>query len=710
MTDKAVSSPSARFCAQIVDAAEAPLPEPVAVAARRSLLNVLGTAVGAARSAAVEAIIAAAASGQAPGAEPGRPGVPVPGRTETLSPYQSALAAGTAAHLDDFDDTHLATVIHPGAAAMATVLALEPETGAGGARCLTAFALGCEAQLRIGNAVSPEHYDRGWHITGTCGVFGAAVAAGLLLGLDAKGLERALSLASVMMVGHREAFGSMGKPFHAGKAAANGILAARLAADGLSGITDPLGPDGALSVLASEVKWPELLDGPWGGGWELERNAFKPYPCGIVAHPLIDAAIEASRRLAGPEEITAVSVTCNPLVPELMGRRQPGDGLQARFSSYHAVASGLLDGEAGLAQFSDERATAPDAARLRGLITLHPTPECPRDSAIIAVERGTGDTLTVEVKHARGSLERPLTGEELLAKVGRLASPVLGDGAAEALRGAVDALGDAPDLAVLRAVLTPSAPAPVPVPVPVSVPGDRVNAGESERGTDDEGFTAEIVKLVTGGEPPAAALEKAAARLETFTRVRESGEGGEAVRALRRIAPPSAPPEWEAFTGAAAACRSPEQAAVCAVAAALAAHQAVAGAQGAATATATAEDAVAIGCDAADRVLARLTSAREAGWSATTAATLIGAGAAAARLLRLPGEQARNALGLCATQAAGLAGAEGTGAGAVQAGKAAFDAVEAALLARAGFTAARLPLEGRRGLFALLDRPPSSAG
>lgn len=422
----------------------------MADAARRSLFNVLGTAAGAARSPAVETIVTVAL------AQGGRGAVTVPGRAEQLDPYWGALAVGTAAHVDDFDDTHLATVIHPGAASLATVLGLAPEVRPSGARCLSAFALGCEAQLRIGNAISPGHYDRGWHITGTCGVFGAAVAAAVLLGLDAAGLERALSLAAGMTLGHREAFGSMTKAFHAGKAAVNGTLAARLGAAGLSGAPDPLGPGGVLTVLTAAVDWPALLAGSWESGWELERNAFKPYPCGVVAHPLIDAAIAARARLGDPSAITAVSVTCNPLVPELMGLRQPADGLQARFSAYHAVAAGLLDGEVGLAQFAADRAAAPDAARLRELITLEVTPGCARDEAAIRVQRAGAEPVAVHVPHARGSLARPLTDAELLGKVTRLAAPLLGDSAGTAIRDAVDALAGAPDLLGLLARIRPA--------------------------------------------------------------------------------------------------------------------------------------------------------------------------------------------------------------------------------------------------------------
>src|SRR5262245_5433962 len=289
------SSTTADFCSTMLGAAAKDLPPEVSRAARRTLLNVIGTAVAAAGSPTVAVLLRAAAGQGSTGS------VSVPGLTRTLDPYWGALVTGTAAHLDDFDDTHLVTVIHPGAAALATVLSLVPETDPSGAALLAAFAVGCEAQLRIGNAISPAHYDPGWHITGTCGVFGAAVAASVLLGLDAEPAGRALSLPATMTAGHREAFGSMTKPLHAGKAAANGVLAARLAAAGLAGPPDPLGAGGVLEVLANQVDRTALglspghsvagHEVPGHGGWELESNTFKTYPCGVVAHPAMDAAI-----------------------------------------------------------------------------------------------------------------------------------------------------------------------------------------------------------------------------------------------------------------------------------------------------------------------------------------------------------------------------------------------------------------------------------
>jgi 2-methylcitrate dehydratase PrpD len=453
------------FCAVMLRAARGPLSPPLERAARRSLLNVLGTTVAASGSAAVGVLLAAAGEAAAAG------DVSVPGLARTLDPYWGALVIGTAAHLDDFDDTHLATVIHPGASTLATVLSLVPETAPTGAAFLGAFAAGCEAQLRIGCAISPSHYDHGWHITGTCGVFGAAVAAAALLGLDAEATARALSLAATMTAGHREAFGTMTKPLHAGKAAANGVLAARLAAAGLGGAADPLGAGGVLEVLAASVDLGALgLGWPEGHQWELELNTIKTYPCGVVAHPAMDAAIIAHARLAeisGPTEITAVTLSCNPLVPELMGREQPEDGLESRFSARHGVAVGLLYGRAGLAEFSDAVATAPEVATLRSLITLAADPAVPRDAAVLRITRGPAPgppprpalapAIVVAVEHTRGSAARPLTDDEVLDKVRALFGPVLGEAAADRARDAIDKLPGAQDTAELRAALRPEA-------------------------------------------------------------------------------------------------------------------------------------------------------------------------------------------------------------------------------------------------------------
>ena len=505
------------FCAAMLDAAASPLPPDVSRAARRTLLNVLGTAASAAGSPAVTVLLAAAA-------EQGSAGdVQVPGLAGTLDPYWGALVTGTAAHLDDFDDTHLATVIHPGAATLATVLSLAPETAPSGAAFLGAFAAGCEAQLRIGNAISPAHYDHGWHITGTCGVFGAAVAASALLGLDAEAASRALSLAATMTLGHREAFGSMTKPLHAGKAAANGVLAARLAAAGLSAPPDPLGPGGVLEVLAAAVDRDAL-----SRGWELELNTFKTYPCGVVAHPAMDGAIAVADRI-DPAEITAITLRCHPLVPELMGTLHPADGLRSRFSARHGVAAGLLFGRAGLPEFSDAVATAPEVARLRGLITLDPDPEMARDAAVLRIETRSAEPVEVRVEHTRGSIARPLTDDELQDKVQALVTPVLGDGAADRIREAVDNLPAAADVSGLLIALRPSAPAS----------GARARTRRHTTGATASCHRPETAtdRLLALAAPPASTLPAVTA-LARFTRAVTTQQGIATARTLLRMLRP----------------------------------------------------------------------------------------------------------------------------------------------------------------------------
>ena len=722
------------FCAALLRAARGPLPPPVERAARRTLLNVLGTAVAAAGSPAVGVLLAAADEAGSAG------DVTVPGLTRTLDPYWGALATGTAAHLDDFDDTHLATVIHPGASTLATALSLVPEAAPAGGAFLGAFAAGCEAQLRIGCAISPAHYDHGWHITGTCGVFGAAVAASALLGLDAEATARALSLAATMTAGHREAFGTMTKPLHAGKAAANGVLAARLAAAGLSGPADPLGDSGVLEVLAAGVDREALgLGWPQGHRWELELNTIKTYPCGVVAHPAMDAAVIAHARLAelavpGEDtvqaEITGITLRCNPLVPELMGREQPADGLESRFSARHGVAVCLLYGRGGLAEFSDAVATAPEVARLRSLITLDADPAVPRDAAVLLVARGAGvPAIEVAVEHTRGSAALPLTDDEVRAKVRALFGPVLGEAAADRAGDAIDKLPGAQDTSELLAALRPGAAPGKPHPVPSGRPGP-ATVLQPARSTQEgrQGImtsTGEILALAAslrpataasaGTEAVAAAAEVTEADLAAFGEAAALGAGSDVVRALRAIRPgpssaaPSEGPAWTAWLTAAAtftaggSSGNPESAGTWPVhpawIAVFAAGTALSGGPQAVPAGVTVRSAVAAGMSAAAIVESGL--ADWGGWSPGAVAGAVGASVTAGLLLRLTDAQLRAAVGISATQASGLAVAGGTPAFALQVGKAAFNGVEAALLARAGLTAPDEPLDGRRGLFAL---------
>jgi len=396
------------------------LPAEVRAETVRSVLNVVGTSISASRSNVVDMIVDVAT--QYDGTGPAR----VPGRPECLDPLHAALATGTAAHLDDFDDTHLETVVHPAAACFAAGLALAGTRHVTGLAFLDALTLGMETQLRLAVAMTPWHYDRGWHITGTVGAVGAAVTVARLLGLDPAATATAMDLASSMSLGHREGFGTMVKPLHPGKAAANGLLAAALARRGFQAASDAFeAPNGYFATLSPHVEVDRMLDG-LGDRWELLKNTYKPYPCGIVSHPAIEAAERLHPQVAG-REVAAVTVHCHPLVVELTGNATPHNGLSARFSTIHGVAVGLLDGAVGLAQYDDMRVSAADVTELRAKVSLAPSSGIPRDGAAVEVVLASGERLRADIDHVRGSLDRPLTDAQLDEKVRVLISDAFPD-------------------------------------------------------------------------------------------------------------------------------------------------------------------------------------------------------------------------------------------------------------------------------------------
>ncbi|HHY95452.1 MAG TPA: MmgE/PrpD family protein [Firmicutes bacterium] len=271
------------------------------------------------------------------------------------------------------DDTHLPTILHGYAPTLAASLALGEYLHASGPQVLRSFLAGYETAARVALAVCPAHYDRRWHVTGTTGTLGAAAAAATMLGLEQTEIVHALGIAATQAAGLREMFGSMSKPLHAGKAAHNGLLAALLAQRGLTSSEVALeGKHGFCAVLSDRSHPSALLEG-WGEKWEIMRLGFKPYPCGVVTHPAIDAALAVRQLfpadLSYGETIAAVRLRCHPLVLELTGKKSPQSGLEGKFSVYHCVAVALLDGEVGPASFTDEKvlpAGSSDSASARG--------------------------------------------------------------------------------------------------------------------------------------------------------------------------------------------------------------------------------------------------------------------------------------------------------------------------------------------------------
>jgi 2-methylcitrate dehydratase PrpD len=303
-----------------------------------------------------------------------------------------------------------------------------------GVEFIHAFVLGVEVACRIGNAVYPSHYDVGWHITGTTGVFGAAAATGRVLGLTDQQMTWALGIAATQASGLREMFGTMCKPFHPGNAARNGLMAALMAQrDFTSSVQSIEAPRGFANVLATGRRYEEITE-RLGETWEIAANTFKPFACGIVIHPTIDGCIQL-RNAHGltAEQIAGIDVEVHPLVLELTGKKTPRVGLEGKFSVYHSAAVAIIDGEAGEPQYSDAKVTDPTVIRLRDTVTATVRRDLHEDQARVTIRLTDGRVLDLFVEHAVGSLARPMSDDALAAKFLGLTDGILPTDHAERL-------------------------------------------------------------------------------------------------------------------------------------------------------------------------------------------------------------------------------------------------------------------------------------
>jgi 2-methylcitrate dehydratase PrpD len=395
------------------------LPESVRHEAARALLNWLGCAIGSSRHETVACALVAVMpfSGPAQAAVMGRP--------ERLDILHAALINGISSHVLDFDDTH-ARAIHPSAPVLPALLALAEWRGISGSRLVHAFVLGVEAEERIGLSVFPEHYDIGWHITGTAGVFGAAAASGILLGLNARQMAWALGIAATQSAGLREMFGSMCKSLHPGRAAQNGLTAALLAARGFTSSEQAIeAPRGFAHVLSTKFDT-DVITESWGERYELMSNMYKPYACGLVVHAAIDGCIELKREHGiQPADVARIELKVSPLVLELTGKKTPRSGLEGKFSVYHAAAAALVHGAAGEVQFSEDCVADAQVIAVRERVFAAADPSIGRTEAYVTIVLNDGRTCSKHVAHALGTLARPMSDADLEAKFRGLTAGIL---------------------------------------------------------------------------------------------------------------------------------------------------------------------------------------------------------------------------------------------------------------------------------------------
>jgi 2-methylcitrate dehydratase PrpD len=420
--------------------------------AHRTFANWAGCAVGPARHETVDAALAGVMELQP------APQASLLGRPEKVDIANAALVNGISSHTFDFDDTHLRTIIHPAGPVASAALALGEHLGANGREVIDALVLGIEVSCRVGNAVYPHHYDRGWHITGSTGMLGSAAACARLLKLDAQRTQMALGIAASQPVGLREQFGTMTKPLHPGAAAKAGLMSALMARHGFTASRRALeAPRGLMQVFSDKTDWTEITE-KLGETWEIAINTYKPFACGIVIHPSIDACVQLRNQHGlKPSDVAKVVVRAHPLVQELTGKKTPKDGLESKFSVYHSCAVALLHGRAGEHEYTDGVVNDPTVLALRSRVELVVDPSIHEASVDITLTTTDGRELKIFVEHAIGSVERPMSDEQLKAKFVDQSEPLLGREQAGRAFDSCMTLGTQASLAEVLRLLRPAA-------------------------------------------------------------------------------------------------------------------------------------------------------------------------------------------------------------------------------------------------------------
>lgn len=400
----------------------AALPPEVVHEARRGILDWTGCALAgsvAEKTAALLAVLETVS---------GKPRATVIGRRHQLGVLEAATANGQMGHVLDFDDTHMGGVIlHTSSPVLAALFALAEARGADPRQFIAAYVCGFEAGVRVGRA-APAHHDGGWHLTGTLGTIAAGIACARLLGLDSTQTVHAAGIAATQSAGMQQNRGTMCKSFHAGRAAANGVLAALLAEQGFDSSEEIFEGRKGFIRIYSEVAEEAALVEHLGIDWMILSNGYKPYACGVVQHPLIDAMIELSRNhRIDADRIARVEARVSEAAIRITGVENPATGLKSKFSLSHSAAVAYLDQAAGVAQYTDKRVNAGDVVALRPKIAAVADDRLRRDQAEVVLITVGDERFTTRVEHASGTVDNPMSDVALAAKFASNAAPILGE-------------------------------------------------------------------------------------------------------------------------------------------------------------------------------------------------------------------------------------------------------------------------------------------
>jgi 2-methylcitrate dehydratase PrpD len=344
----------------------------------------------------------------------------------------ASFANGISIHADDFDDTQLAVakdrvyglLTHPTAPVLPVALALAERGRRSGANLMLAYQVGVEVECKVAEAILPRHYQTGFHSTATCGSIGAAATAAQLLGLDREATRRALSIGATQAGGLRENFGTMTKPFHAGRAAENGVVAAEIAALGFTASPNGLEADRGFFRAAGGGFSPEMIDGKLGKPWTFAFPgvSIKPHPSGSLTHPGMAVMMGLIlKHDIKPGRVKHVKVGTNHNMPNALIHHRPRNELQAKFSMEFCMAILLLERKAGLEQFTDAVVNRADVQALIGKVEfgVHPEAEAAgfdKMTTIIEIEMDDGSVIKGHADFGKGSPANPMSDGELSEK------------------------------------------------------------------------------------------------------------------------------------------------------------------------------------------------------------------------------------------------------------------------------------------------------
>jgi 2-methylcitrate dehydratase PrpD len=394
--------------------------------------------------------------------EEGRGECRILGTRALTSPGEAALANGVAAHALDYDDMCFVSLAHPSCALVPAIVAAAEIVNAPGAVLPEAYVIGFEIECRLGTVMNPRHYhDRGWHCTSSIGTLGAAAASARVLGLDAAAVQHALGIAASAAGGLKANFGSMVKPLHAGMAARNGLMAARLARRGCTSSADALdGPQGYLAAMDSEHLALEPAVTDLGFRWEILQSGItvKLYPSCAATHPPLDALLALRREAAFThQQVDAIEVDVDSMTPRLLIHDRPATGLEAKFSMPFCAAAAVVHGRLGIDTFDVE--TIHDAAiqSLMPRVSLRANPALDTGAALskahVTVTLRDGRVLQRSADGARGYPGR-VSSDELAIKFAACAARTLSPAGADAAWEGLQRMSDFANARDLTALLS----------------------------------------------------------------------------------------------------------------------------------------------------------------------------------------------------------------------------------------------------------------